>query len=162
MQIHEKSYENLLMTQIDDICGEFQNMLVVLYINSDVIPKRNNCFGVLEVYYGIRGGFFYKSDYDEIITICGRVYSLYNHTELPFSLEGVGIDQEIIDIICSGKRNDEVAIACKNTLTTLGKAMRDDNKTYMIMEMFDAIDKIYPCIFKIEDKWKCIASFVMD
>lgn len=43
--------------------------------------------------------------------------------------------------------NDEVAIGCKSVLTTLGKAMREDDITYMIMDMFDVVDKIYPCEF---------------
>ena len=34
--------------------------------------------------------------------------------------------------------------------------------TYMIMDMFDAVDKTYPCEYNMEPKWKWIASFVMD
>ena len=40
--------------------------------------------------------------------------------------------------------------------------MREDDITYMIMDMFDAVDKIYPCEFNIAPKWKWIASFVMN
>ena len=129
---------------IDDICGEIQNMLVALFIQKDMMPKRNNCFGAVGVYNGIRGGFIYDSAYDEVVSICGRVYSLFNPTEFPFILNDINVDAEIVDIICSGKRNDEVASGCKSVLTTLGK------------------DKIYPCEFNIATKWKWIASFVMD
>lgn len=147
---------------IDDICGEIQNMLVPLFIQRDATKNRNNCFGAVGVYNGIRGGFIYDSAYDEIISICGRVYSLINSTEFPYILDDANIDTEIVDIICSGERNDEVAIGCKNVLITLGKAMREDDITYMIMDMFDAVDKIYPCEFNIDPKWKWIASFVME
>lgn len=147
---------------IDDICGEIQNMLVPLFIQRDAMKNRNNCFGAVGVYNGIRGGFIYDSAYDEIISICGRVYSLINSTEFPYILDDANIDTEIVDIICSGERNDEVAIGCKNVLITLGKAMREDDITYMIMDMFDAVDKIYPCEFNIDPKWKWIAFFVME
>lgn len=147
---------------IDDICGEIQNMLVPLFIQRDAIPNRNNCFGAVGVYNGTRSGFIYDSVYDEIISICGRVYELYNSTESPFLSDDANVDAEIIDIICSCKRNDEVAIGCKSVLITLGKAMREDDMTYMLMDMFDAIDKIYPCEFNIVPKWKWIASFAMD
>ncbi len=147
---------------IDDICGEIQNMLVPLFIQRDAMKNRNNCFGAVGVYNGIRGGFIYDSAYDEIISICGRVYSLINSTEFPYILDDANIDTEIVDIICSRERNDEVAISCKNVLITLGKAMREDDITYMIMDMFDAADKIYPCEFNIDPKWKWIASFVME
>ena len=147
---------------IDDICGEIQNMLVSLFVQEDAIKSRNDCFGVVGVYNGIRGGFIYDSAYDEIIAICGRVYSLINSTEKPFILECGDIDTQIVDIVCSGERNDEVAAGCKSVLITLGKAMREDDITYMIMDMFDAVDKIYPCEFNIAPKWKWIASFVMD
>ena len=130
---------------IDDICGEIQNMIVPLFVQKDAMKNRNNCFGVVGVYDGIRGGFIYDSVYDEIISICGRVYSLINSTEMPFLLEGRNIDAEIVEIVCSGGRNDEVAAGCKNVLITLGKAMREDDLTYMIMDMFDAVDKTYPC-----------------
>ena len=30
------------------------------------------------------------------------------------------------------------------------------------MDMFDAVDKVYPCEYNMEPKWKWIASFVMD
>ena len=147
---------------IDDICGEIQNMLVPLFIQRDVMPKRNNCFRTVGVYNGIRSGIIYDSAYDEIVSISGRVYSLLNSTEFPCLLEDTNIDTEIIDIICSGERNDEVAIGCRNVLITLGKAMREDDITYMTMDMFDAVDKIYPCEFNISPKWKWIASFVME
>lgn len=147
---------------IDDICGEIQNMLVPLFIQRNAIPQRNNCFGAVGVYNGIREGAIYDSVYDKIVLISGRVYSLFNSTESPFSLDDMNIDTEMIDIICSGERNDEVAIGCKSVLTTLGKAMREDDTTYMIMDMFDAVDKIYPCEFNISLKWKWVASFVME
>lgn len=147
---------------IDDICGEIQNMLVPLFVQEDTIKKRNNCFGAVGVYDGIRGGFIYDSAYDEIISVCGRVYSLINSTEMPFSFKDGNIDTEIVDIVCSGERNDEVAVGCRNVLITLGKAMREDDLTYMIMDMFDAVDKTYPCEYNMEPKWKWIASFVMD
>ena len=147
---------------IDDICGEIQNMLVPLFIEKDALPTRNNCFGAVGVYNGIRGGFIYDSAYDEMVSICGRVYSLINSTESPFLLDDEKVDKEIIDIICSEKRKDEVALGCKSVLVTLGKAMREDDITYMMMDMFDAVDKIYPCEFNIAPKWKWIASFVMD
>ncbi len=147
---------------IDDICGEIQNMLVPLFVQKDAMKNRNNCFGAVGVHNRIRGGFIYDSAYDEIVPICGRVYSLINSTEMPFLLEERNIDTEIVDIVCSGERDDEVAIGCKNVLITLGKAMREDDLTYMIMDMFDAVDKTYPCEYNIEPKWKWIASFVMD
>lgn len=147
---------------IDDICGEIQHMLVPLFIQEDAIKNRNDCFGAVGVYNGIRGGFIYDSAYDEIIPICGRIYSLINSTERPFILECGDIDTQIVDIVCSGERNDEVAARCKSVLITLGKAMREDDITYMIMDMFDAVDKIYPCEYNIAPKWKWIASFVMD
>lgn len=147
---------------IDDICGEIQNMLVPLFVQKDAIKSRNDCLGAVGVYKGIRGGFIYDSAYDEIIEICGRVYSLINSTERPFILECGDIDTQIVDIVCSGERNDEVAAGCKSVLITLGKAMREDDITYMIMDMFDAVDKIYPCEYNIAPKWKWIASFVMD
>lgn len=147
---------------IDDICGEIQNMLVPLFIQRDVMPKRNNCFGPVGIYNEIRSGIIYDSAYDEIVSISGRVYSLINSTESPYLLDDTNIDTEIIDIICSGERNDEVAIGCRSVLITLGKAMREDDITYMIMDMFDAVDKIYPCEFNISFKWKWIASFVME
>lgn len=147
---------------IDDICGEIQNMLVPLFIQRDVMPKRNNCFGAVGVYNGIRGGVIYDSAYDEMVSISGRVYSMFNPTESPCLLDDSNVDIEIIDIICSGERNDEVAMGCRSVLITLGKAMREDDITYMIMDMFDAVDKIYPCEFNISPKWKWIASFVME
>lgn len=147
---------------IDDICGEIQNLLVPLFIQRDMVADRNSCFGIVGVHNGIRGGFIYDSAYDELVGICGRVYSLFNSTELPFSLGDAVVDTEIIDIICSGDRKDEVAIGCKSVLITLGKAMREDNVTYMLMDMFDAIDKVYPCEYNMTPKWKWIASFVMD
>lgn len=146
---------------IDDICGQIQDMLVPLFIQRDATQARNNCFGAVGVYKGIRGGFVYDSAYNKIISICGRVYSLINSTESPYTYDS-NIDVEIADIICSGERNDEVAIGCKNVLITLGKAMREDDITYMIMDMFDAVDKIYPCEFNIALKWKWIASFAME
>jgi len=57
---------------------------------------------------------------------------------------------------------DEVAIACRNVIITIGKAMREDDITYMLMDILDAVDKIYPCIINIAPKWKWIASFLMD
>ena len=102
---------------IDDICGEIQNMLVPLFIEKDALPTRNNCFGAVGVYNGIRGGFIYDSAYDEMVSICGRVYSLINSTESPFLLDDEKVDKEIIDIICSEKRKDEVALGCKSVLS---------------------------------------------
>lgn len=157
VDISEESWQ-----YIDDICDEIQNMLASLFIPRDMMLKRNNCFGAVGVLDGIRGGFIYDSANDITVSICGRVYSLFNLTELPFSLDEIDIDTEIVDIICTGKRNDEVALGCKNVLTTLGKAMREDDITYMIMDMFDAVDKIYPCEYNIALKWKWIASFVMN
>lgn len=147
---------------IDDICGEIQNILVPLFIQKEAIKNRNDCFGAVGVYNGIRGGLVYDSANDEIIPICGRIYSLINSTERPFVLEAENIDAQIVDIVCSGERNDEVAIGCRSVLITLGKAMREDDATYMIMDMFDAVDKIYPFEYNIAPKWKWIASFVMN
>lgn len=147
---------------IDDICDEIQNMLVPLFIQRDAHKNRNDCFGVVGVYNKIRGGFVYNSNYNEITQICGRVYSLINSTERPFIFKSRDVDAQIVDIVCSGKRNDEVAIACKSVLMALGKAMREDDVTYMMMDMFDAVDRIYPCEYNIAPKWKWIASLVMD
>lgn len=147
---------------IDDICGEIQDMLVPLFLQRNEIPKRNNCFGAVGVYKGIRGGFIYDSIFDKIVPICGRVYSLFNHTEHPLLFDYKILDNKLVDIICSNERSDEVAIGCKSVLITLGKAMREDDITYMLMDMFDAVDKTYPVEYNIAPKWKWIASFLMD
>ncbi len=147
---------------IDDICAQIQDMLVPLFIQDEALLKRNNCLGIVGVHGGIRGGFVYDSAYNRLVTICGRVYSLINHTKSPLLLEKKNIDETIIDIICSDNRSDEVAIGCKSVLITLGKAMREDEATYMLMDMFDAVDKTNPFEYNIAPKWKWIASFVMD
>lgn len=147
---------------IDDICGEVQNMLVPLFVQNETKCLRDNCFGAVGVYNGIRIGAVYNSNSKEINEFNGRVYSLMNNTENAFYLDEKKLDDEIIDIVCSFERMDEVAIACRNVIITIGKAMREDDITYMLMDILDAVDKIYPCIINIAPKWKWIASFLMD
>lgn len=147
---------------IDDICGEIQNMLVPLFVQYNVTSTRDRCIGAVGVYNGIRGGAIFDSAYGELIAICGRVYSLYNCTESPFILDEKNINRCYTEILSSNKRNDEVSIGCRKVLSAIGKAMREDNATYLLMDMFDAIDNLYPCDYKMPIKWKWIASFVMD
>lgn len=147
---------------IDDICGEIQNMLVPLFVQNNVSAVRDKCIGAVGVYNGIRGGAIFDSAYGELKSICGRVYSLYNCTDLPFVLEEKNVNRCHAEILSSNKRDDEVAIGCRKVLSVIGKAMREDNVTYLLMDMFDAVDNLYPCDYKMPFKWKWIASFVMD
>lgn len=147
---------------IDDICDEIQNMLVSIFIQNSVTMIRDKCIGAVGIYNGIRGGTIFNSAEGKLIPISGRVYSLYNCTESPFVLDEKGINQCYSEILCSNMRDDEVVIGCRKVLSILGRAMREDNATYLLMDMFDAIDNIYPCDYKMTFKWKWIASFVMN
>ena len=146
---------------IDDICSAIEDMLVPLYVNQEIVINRDNFISAPGIIKGTRSGLIINYMYDDMTKLMGRVYSLYNNTKSPYVFDKNLVDQELIDIVCSGRRNDEVALACRDAVLTLGKAMREDNSTYILMDLFDAVDKVYPVKYNIADKWKWIASFVM-
>lgn len=89
---------------IDDICGEVQNMLVPLFVQNETKCLRDNCFGAVGVYNGIRTGVVYNSNSKVLNGFHGRVYSMMNNTENAFYLDERKLDDEIIDVVCSFER----------------------------------------------------------
>lgn len=147
---------------IDDICGDLQNMLSPLYVIQEYCVNRDCYIGAVGMKNGIRGGLIFDTAFSEVFSLCGRVYELFSNTENPFKVESGSIDEELVRIVCSENRKDEVAFACRDVIITIGKAMREDDTTYALMDIFDAVDKLYPYSYNIKDKWQWLAAFSMD
>lgn len=147
---------------LDDICAKIKNELVFLYLDYRMKEERDGLFGAVGIHNGIRVGMLYDNAFNKFYTLMGRVYSLYNNTETPYTYDAQRVEKWVYKATLGNVRKDVIALECKAAIQNVGKAIYADDINYSFMYLFEAIEQLCTYKFNIAFKWKWIAGFLMN